>query len=197
MEQTLAYARMIERAGAQMVTVHGRTREMKGHKTGLADWAKIRAVKEALSIPVFANGNILYPQDWRDALTFTGVDGVMSAEGNLYNPTLFYSGFSHDLSTLAQMEHDNSAFAALHICKIADEYLDIVKHLKTPTPPSSVKGHMFKITRPALAVHQDLRPMLGQARLYGEKEGEERIKEYREFVRELARRLEVCARDVI
>ena len=36
-EKSIAYARMIQRAGAQIVTVQGRTREMKGHKTGLAD----------------------------------------------------------------------------------------------------------------------------------------------------------------
>ena len=179
---------MIERAGAQMVTVHGRTREMKGHKTGLADWSKIRAVKEALSIPVFANGNMLFPQDWRDALAYTGCDGVMSAEGNLYNPTLFHE-LDADLSSLSRQDEDHTGFAALRIARIAHEYLDIVAALRTPTAGSALKGHMFKITRPALAIHTDLRPMLGKARSNEEAQGEARVEEYRAFVRELERRL--------
>lgn len=57
-EKTVAYARMIEAAGCQLLAVHGRLREQKDNTATRADWDKIRAVREALRIPVLGNGNI-------------------------------------------------------------------------------------------------------------------------------------------
>ncbi|KAH7401267.1 dihydrouridine synthase-domain-containing protein [Pyrenochaeta sp. MPI-SDFR-AT-0127] len=90
-EQTLKYAQTILEAGASIITVHGRRREQKGHNTGLADWTMIRHLRESLpkETVIFANGNILQHEDIAACLEATGADAVMSAEGNLYDPTIF------------------------------------------------------------------------------------------------------------
>ncbi len=90
-EKTLEYAKMVLSAGASIITVHGRHRDQKGHKTGLADWTVIRYLRDHLPTDtvIFANGNILRHEDIGRCLDETGADGVMSAEGNLCDPTIF------------------------------------------------------------------------------------------------------------
>lgn len=72
-------ARRAEAAGVQMVTVHGRTR-CQFYK-GKADWAAICAVKEAISIPLIANGDITDSASASEALRLSGADGVMIGRG--------------------------------------------------------------------------------------------------------------------
>ncbi|KAI2630510.1 dihydrouridine synthase [Xylaria nigripes] len=90
-EETLAYAKNVLSAGASILTVHGRRREQKGHLTGLADWEYIRYLRENLpeDTVIFANGNILQHGDIEKCLEATGADAVMSAEGNLSDPSIF------------------------------------------------------------------------------------------------------------
>ncbi len=72
-------ARIAEDIGIRMVTVHGRTRQQ--FYTGIANWDFIASVKDAVRIPVIANGDIITCADAREALIRSGADGVMIGRG--------------------------------------------------------------------------------------------------------------------
>ena len=86
-------ARRAEEAGVQMVTIHGRTR-CQFYK-GRANWAAIRAVRDAVTIPLVANGDIIDSATARSAIAASGADGVMIGRGAQGQPW-----------RLAQVAHD-------------------------------------------------------------------------------------------
>ena len=83
----LDFTRRMEQSGAAMVAVHGRTRSML--YTGNADWDTIRKVKEQLSIPVIANGDITGGESALKCLKRTGADGVMIGRSVFGDPWIF------------------------------------------------------------------------------------------------------------
>jgi nifR3 family TIM-barrel protein len=79
-------ARRAEQAGVRMITVHGRTRCQ--FYTGTADWAAIRRVKDAVTVPLIANGDLVDPADLGRMLELSGADGVMMGRGSYGRPWL-------------------------------------------------------------------------------------------------------------
>ena len=86
-KNAVSFARILEQAGVDGLTVHGRTRMQQ--YAGQADWQAIAEVKKAVSIPVIANGDIVDEKSALKALEITGCDGLAIGRGALGNPWLF------------------------------------------------------------------------------------------------------------
>jgi len=87
------FAKRMAAAGAAAIAIHARTREQ--YYGGKADWSIIKAVKEAVDVPVLGNGDIWTPEDGARMLAETGCDAIMIGRGAMGNPwliadTLYY-----------------------------------------------------------------------------------------------------------
>ena len=83
----LEAAKRIEKAGADCIIVHGRTRDE--FYSGMSDWSVIKEIKENVSIPVIGNGDIKSEEDALKMFQETGCDGIMIGRGSLGNPWIF------------------------------------------------------------------------------------------------------------
>lgn len=105
-------AKMAEQAGVDAIAVHGRTRSQ--YYEGKADWDIIRAVKEAVNVPIIGNGDVVTETDAKRMLEETGCDGIMIARGARGNPWIF-NRINHYLETGEILPHPG-----------ADEFLEII-----------------------------------------------------------------------
>lgn len=151
-EKSLQYAKMCLDAGAQFITIHGRTREMKGQRTGLANWKVLKYLRDNLpeGTVFFANGNILYSEDVERCLKEVTCDAVMSAEGNLYNPGVFWS------------ETQDKELQFPRVDKLTREYFEILKQHPTFASRHGFKNHLFKYLRYFLPNHTDIRTKIAK-----------------------------------
>lgn len=143
LEDTIAYARMLEDAGCSLLAVHGRTRDQKDGRATRADWEAIKAVKEAVCIPVLANGNIRWLEDVHECIRMTGVDGVMSAESLLENPALFGGHRMKSVEDVTGSLDELSREGALNEPSLTLEYLDLCE--KYPVTKKMIRAHVYKL----------------------------------------------------
>lgn len=154
---TAQYARMIRDAGAQMLCVHGRTREMKGQQTGLANMDLIRRVRNALggSIPVLANGNVQSYDDVCAHLESTRCEGHMCAEPLLWDPALFSAPQNPVPCGRFSGADKQTRLAAL---QTAFSYVRWLR--RCPVDLGFAKAHLFKMCFHSYELHRSYRDFM-------------------------------------
>ncbi|WOI54073.1 tRNA dihydrouridine synthase DusB [Parvularcula sp. LCG005] len=148
-------AQRAEAAGVRLVTVHGRTRQQ--FYTGQADWAAIAPVKQAVRIPVIANGDIYDVASARAALAASGADGVMigrAAEGRPWLP----GAIGEALKTGGEMIVPDAQAQAAAVIAL---HRDTVEHYETRHQLSAAAGRALglKTARKHLAAFADHCPV--------------------------------------
>lgn len=190
-EKSLEYAKMVLSAGAQFITIHGRTRDMKGQLTGLANWKILKYLRDNLPEDqvFFANGNILYPEDTIRCREEVGCDAVMSAEGNLYNPGVFWT------------KDDSIDKVFPRVDKLLREFFVILQDVVPKGSQAlrhALKAHFFKMLHAFLEKNPDMRPMIGRTSVHSElDEWEKIVVEVEERVAKLAAEPDFAERDVV
>ncbi|XP_042042259.1 tRNA-dihydrouridine(16/17) synthase [NAD(P)(+)]-like [Salvia splendens] len=154
---TINYAKMLEEAGCALLAVHGRTRDEKDGKKFRADWKAIKAVREAVRIPVLANGNIRHIEDAWQCIEETGVEGVLSAEPLLENPALF-AGYR--TSEWVSGHEEICKAGELDQAQLLVEYLNFCE--KHPVPWRMIRSHVHKLLGDWFRVHPHVREDLNK-----------------------------------
>ena len=106
----------MQEAGADFITIHGRTRNQM--YSGKADWGKIKALKNAVDIPVFANGDVTSVESAEQCLEESGADGVAVGRGAIGDPSLIY-----------RIEHYFKTGKKLPVPSLEEKITDLKTHL--------------------------------------------------------------------
>lgn len=112
-------AKIIEKAGASAITIHGRTRDE--FYSGKADWDIIKEVKQSINIPCIGNGDIKSPEDALKIFQHTNVDGIMIGRASLGNPWIF----KHIIDYLNNGTYDSSFPSNSQKLKLIIEHINL------------------------------------------------------------------------
>ena len=129
-DEILEFAQKLEQAGADAITIHGRTKK-QGY-SGTANWERIKEVKKLVSIPVIANGDIHSQEDIARCLEITGADGVMIGRAALGNPWIFSKwNMGHGTLNMDELRRVVLRHAGLHLEHYGEEFglRTFTKHL--------------------------------------------------------------------
>ena len=147
-------AKIIEKAGASAVCIHPRTRS-QGY-SGKADWSIIKAVKDAVNIPVIGNGDVLKPEDAKRMLDETNCDAVMIGRGVLGNPWLIKNTINflkgEDLVEVSSRDKIDMCLHHLdYLSSLKDEHLACLEirnhigwYLKDIKDGNTVKNNIYQ-----------------------------------------------------
>jgi len=142
------FAKMCERAGASVITIHGRTREQ--YYSGKCDWEIINRCVRAVKIPVIANGDVTTLKEFNEIMEQTGAAGVAVGRGALGNPKIF-ADISGKEFNLTKFEQINYIYKTLKDAGYNDNFIlgqlraHLVHFVKGMHLATEIKQHLLTI----------------------------------------------------